>query len=305
MSPLVSVWMVTYNHEDFIAKALDSVLSQRTNFHFEIVIGEDCSTDNTRAIIRDFEQRFPGRITPIYHKTNVGASRNAYEFTLPTCKGKYIAVLEGDDFWTNDDKLQKQVDFLEANSDYSACGHQAHVFYEDASVSSKSFGEDIDQTFDPIDFVQHRKFHTSSLMYRKAILTENGPFPLTIISADRAIFAMLSSFGKIGYMKESMCVYRKGSGGISTKVTSADLQRDLAMIPWLKKANAKFPIRRLKTFIHLTVYTYPLQVTYWHLVKHSFLFCINSFSYFPKNLGDLKFGVKEFFRIIIKKIRKK
>jgi glycosyltransferase involved in cell wall biosynthesis len=118
MEPLVSVWMITYNHEKYIAQALDSVLMQKTSCCYEIVIGEDCSTDDTRAILKTYESNYPHIIKPVYYKENVGAFRNAYEFTLPLCKGKYIACLEGDDYWIDPYKLQKQVDFLEANSDY-------------------------------------------------------------------------------------------------------------------------------------------------------------------------------------------
>ncbi|MFT5777410.1 MAG: glycosyltransferase involved in cell wall biosynthesis [Crocinitomicaceae bacterium] len=303
-TPLVSVWMVTYNHEKFIAKALDSVLAQKTDFDFEIVIGEDCSPDNTRAILKEYESKHSDLIRPIYHEKNVGASRNAYEFTLPKCRGKYIAVLEGDDYWTDAHKLQKQIDFLEANPDYSACGHQAEVIYDDQSNESKIFGIEEDATYVATDFIQHRKFHTSSLVYQHSILRDNGAFPLGIISADRAIFAMLSSFGKIKYMHESMCIYRKGSGGMSTTLTSADLQRDLKMIPWIRKANKSFPVYQLKSFIHLCVYSYPTKLSRWHLWKHYFLFGFYSFSYFPKNLGDLKYGTSEFFRRLFNRKKK-
>lgn len=134
MKPLVSVWMVTYNHEKYIAEALESVLMQQTNFDFEIVIGEDCSTDQTRSIIKNYENKYPNIIFPIYHDKNVGANRNAYEFTFPLCKGKYIACLEGDDYWTDPFKLQKQVDFLEQNKDYVICGHWRKIVDEKSNL---------------------------------------------------------------------------------------------------------------------------------------------------------------------------
>ena len=117
---LLSVYIITYNHERYIAQAIDSVLMQKTNFEFEIVIGEDSSTDNTRDIIQSYISRYPDKIRLITSNKNVGAGRNAVR-TLKACKGKYIASLEGDDYWITKDKLQKQVDILEQHSNYSMC----------------------------------------------------------------------------------------------------------------------------------------------------------------------------------------
>lgn len=111
--PTVSVWIVAYNHERFIRQCLESVMMQQTDFDFDVIIGEDCSTDNTRAIIKEFEARYPNIIKPIYHDKNVGAYRNAYEYCYPRLAGKYIACLEADDYWTHKHKLQMQVHALE------------------------------------------------------------------------------------------------------------------------------------------------------------------------------------------------
>lgn len=119
--------MVTYNQEKYIAQALESALMQRTNFNFEIIIGEDCSTDSTGTIVREYESKYPNIICAIYQEKNVGRERNIYELTLPTCKSKYIAYLEGDDYWTDSFKLQKQVDFLEANPEYSVTFHRCKI----------------------------------------------------------------------------------------------------------------------------------------------------------------------------------
>jgi glycosyltransferase involved in cell wall biosynthesis len=114
----LSVAMITYNHERFITQALESVLAQRVNFDYEIVVGEDCSTDDTRAIVMYFHRRYPGRIVPLLREKNIGGARNI-ELTLAACRGQYVAMLEGDDYWTCEDKLQRQVDFLDANPDYA------------------------------------------------------------------------------------------------------------------------------------------------------------------------------------------
>lgn len=112
----VSVLMLAYNHENYIRQALDSVVSQRTDFRFEVVIGEDCSTDATRQIIREYAERYPDLVKPLFRKKNLGASKNLVS-TLRRCGGEYIAFLEGDDCWVDRDKLRKQADYLDAHSE--------------------------------------------------------------------------------------------------------------------------------------------------------------------------------------------
>ena len=112
-----SVLMITYNHEKYFAKAIESVLMQKTNFDYEIVIGEDCSTDSTREIVLDYKAKHDDKIKLLLQEKNIGMMLNFID-TLKTCTGKYIALLEGDDYWTDPYKLQKQVDFLEANPNY-------------------------------------------------------------------------------------------------------------------------------------------------------------------------------------------
>jgi glycosyltransferase involved in cell wall biosynthesis len=116
--PLVSIKMITYNHAPFIAQAIEGVLQQKTNFPFELVIGEDCSTDGTREIVFDYKEKFPDIIRVITSEKNVGMKKNSLR-VLNACRGKYFAFCEGDDYWQNPDKMQKQVDYLESHPE---CG---------------------------------------------------------------------------------------------------------------------------------------------------------------------------------------
>jgi len=116
-TPLVSVKMITYNHEPFIAQAIEGVLMQKTDFPIELIIGEDCSTDRTREIVVDYQKKHPDIIRVIISDKNVGMHKNGQR-SEKVCRGKYIAYCEGDDYWIEPLKLQKQVDFLEANPDY-------------------------------------------------------------------------------------------------------------------------------------------------------------------------------------------
>lgn len=114
---LVSVAVITYNMENYLRPLLDSILKQKVDFEYEIVIDDDCSPDNSREIIKEYQKRYPKIIKPCYRDKNVGGSRNMFG-VMQQCQGKYIAILEGDDFWEDEYKLQYQVDFLESHPEY-------------------------------------------------------------------------------------------------------------------------------------------------------------------------------------------
>src|SRR3984885_13749881 len=159
----LSVAMITYNHERFIGQALESVLAQRVNFDYEIVIGEDCSTDGTREIIMDFCRRYPKQVLPLLRDTNVGAMRNL-EATLATCRGQYVALLKGDDYWTTSDKLQKQVDFLDVHPDRAICCSRVRFLYEPDS-------ENFDVKFDVYPMCPAGPYTVEDLFKRNFVMT--------------------------------------------------------------------------------------------------------------------------------------
>jgi glycosyltransferase involved in cell wall biosynthesis len=141
---LVSVKMITYNHAPYIAQAIEGVLEQQTNFPFELVIGEDCSTDGTREIVFEYQKKYPDVIRVITSESNVGMKRNGYR-TTKVCRGEYIAFCEGDDYWHDPSKLQKQVDYLES---HPGCG----LVYSDYDVYHIDSGKRIG------DFIKYRKW---------------------------------------------------------------------------------------------------------------------------------------------------
>ena len=139
--PKVSVMIITYNHEKYIAQALESVLMQQTDFHFEINVIEDASTDRTQEIVMRYVRQYPDIVKPFFNAKNIGfkvTQKNFYRGYL-TLTGDYLAILEGDDYWTSPHKLQKQVDFLEANPDFALCGHNTIKSYEDGSQEPHRF----------------------------------------------------------------------------------------------------------------------------------------------------------------------
>ena len=115
--PFVSVKTITYNHEEYIARCIEGIVNQKTNFSFEYIIGEDCSTDDTLKIVQEYADKYPDIIRVITSESNVGACENDHRTDM-ACRGKYVAFCEGDDFWTDPHKLQKQVDFLETHPEY-------------------------------------------------------------------------------------------------------------------------------------------------------------------------------------------
>lgn len=120
---MVSVVMITYNHEEFISEALNSILTQQVDFRYEIIVGDDASTDKTSDIVMEYYRKYPNIIVPVLREENLGSTMNGYDI-LMRAKGKYIALLEGDDYWTDPQKLKLQVDFLENNEIYVACTHK-------------------------------------------------------------------------------------------------------------------------------------------------------------------------------------
>ena len=139
--PIVSIRCLAYNHKKYISRALDSFLSQRTSFPFEIIVHDDASTDGTTDIIREYEEKYPSIVKPIYEKENMYSKDwNCVEKSIDACiKGKYVAICEGDDYWCDPLKLQKQVEFMERHSNCYLCTHNTKFHYVDGSKKDHNF----------------------------------------------------------------------------------------------------------------------------------------------------------------------
>ena len=126
----LSVVCITYNHEKFIRRALDGFVMQRTNFSFDVLIHDDASTDRTADIIREYEQKYPDLFTVIYEKENQWKKKDiCRDIVFPKVRGEYVALCEGDDYWTDPLKLHKQVEFLETHPEYAICFHPVTVVW--------------------------------------------------------------------------------------------------------------------------------------------------------------------------------
>ena len=213
--PLVSIFSLAYNHEAYIEKAIESWLMQKTNFRFEAVIGEDNSTDGTRDIVFRYAEKYPDIIKVITSEKNVGMRANSIR-TRKACSGKYMAFCEGDDYWTDPTKLQQQVDFLEANPDFSICFHDAIVLWDDKSEKPDYFvPEDQKEVSTTEDVIGGWFIPTASMMLRRDYQVNLPDWFSNIYNGDWAIQMILSTKGKIKYIDELMSVYRKNEGGMA------------------------------------------------------------------------------------------
>jgi glycosyltransferase involved in cell wall biosynthesis len=204
----VSVSIITYNHEKFIRQTLDSVLMQDANFEYEIVIGEDCSTDNTRNILLEYQNLYPGKIRLLLSGKNQGLVRNFMQ-TCRSCEGEYVAMLDGDDYWTSSQKLQKQVDFLDQHMDYSICFHPLTMVFENSDKTGSVFPQLDRETYTLEDILYSNFIPSSSVMFRNGVFGEFPDWYQTFkIMEDWPIYTLIAQHGKIGFLKEVMGVYR-------------------------------------------------------------------------------------------------
>ncbi|MEN9919885.1 MAG: Spermidine N(1)-acetyltransferase [Bacteroidota bacterium] len=209
---LVSVFMLAYNHENFIKQAIEGIVTQKTNFSFELIIGEDCSTDNTRNLCIEYRNKYPEIIKLILPEKNLGAAANSVN-VLNACKGKYIAFCEGDDYWTDPNKLQKQVDFMESNPDYSIIYHRVNIFDQvSETLKLEELNKlDVEKTYTIENLSYGNLMHTASVMIRR----ENLKFEkleASKIVGDYFLWMLCANNGKIMYQPDVMAVYRIWEG---------------------------------------------------------------------------------------------
>lgn len=205
----VSVLMATYNHEKYIAQAIESVLLQQTDFEVNLLIGEDCSKDSTRQIIESYTKRFPKVIKPVYQEKNVGAGTNFAQL-YKMAKGDYIAELEGDDYWVDPLKLQKQLMFLETHNEYSMCFHNVIVFHQDGSQKAHPFhnSKAMRANYTLADFLQGNFIQACSVLYRKDCVPDMPSWINTMPMGDWPLNVLHAEKGNVGYIDEIMAVYR-------------------------------------------------------------------------------------------------
>ena len=215
--PIVSVCMITYGHEKFIKQAVINVLNQKVPFKYELIIANDCSPDNTETIIKEIiSSHHKGNLINYYsHKTNVGMMSN-FGFALKKCNGKYIALCEGDDYWSDSNKLKRQIDFLEQHNDYVLVGYNAKFNIngkETDELVRKTSQEYIDYTTS--DLISRNPFVTCGVVFKNIKMEKIDTILQHFIVGDKAVFTLLSFEGKCRFYSEPLGFYRKHENSVT------------------------------------------------------------------------------------------
>lgn len=219
VEPLVSVVCTAYNQEKYIRQCLDGFVMQETDFPIEIIVHDDASTDGTVAIIKEYEERYPGLFNNIYREENwYSQGKNIWEYLFTkVARGKYIALCEGDDYWIDPYKLQKQVDFLEGHPEYYVVGMRSLLFFQ--GLEYYSFYKDslhLRTSFVVSDYVKNILMHTSTFCIRKECITHNS-YLHDILQGDTSLIlhSYTTKISKIKVLKNFGSVYRKHVGGVT------------------------------------------------------------------------------------------
>lgn len=216
----ISACIITYNQAPFIRKCIEGALLQKTSFDYEIIIGDDNSTDGTFEICKWYADEFPDLIKLIRRPINVGMVGNWLK-TISECSGDYIAICEGDDFWIDENKLHQQADFLKTNPVYNISVHDVFYVNEYNQISTSRFTEprllDSSKTkYSLVDYIQNEcLFHTSSFMIKKSMMSSFPNFLDKVMSLDQAIFVLYCLDGFIHYINRPMSCYRIHAAGIT------------------------------------------------------------------------------------------
>lgn len=220
--------MVTYNHERYIGQAIESVLMQETSFPIELIVGEDCSKDGTRAVVRRYATQRPDIVRPILHERNVGMGANAAAVAA-ACRGEFIAVLEGDDYWTDPRKLQRQVEWLDAHPDANFCFHDVHVIRgETGEVLRRHCNPKPGSRVTISDLLAYNPVPTCSVVYRRLALPPMCEHIRKLGMQDWPSWIQLAERSYGGYLDETWGVYRlHGSGAWSTMTAERQYQSTL------------------------------------------------------------------------------
>lgn len=216
--PVVSVCCITYNHENYIAEAIDGFLMQKTDFPLEILIRDDCSTDRTAKIVKQYVDKYPQLIKPIYEKENTFSKgvipmQQLYKIA----KGEYLALCEGDDYWTDPLKLQKQVDFLINNPLFAGCFHDSMTIHEGKKSNQKNSrrigNKKIVEDVDLISIINENNIAMASIMFRN-FMEKIPKYRKETSKGDYALMIWIAEQGKIKYLPEVMSTYRIHDSGV-------------------------------------------------------------------------------------------
>ncbi len=255
MRPVVSVALITYNHEAYIEQAIESAVSQELMVPFEVIVGEDCSTDNTRSLVERFQRNYPDLIVPIFRQKRVGSNGNMLD-VFASAQGDYIAYLDGDDYWTDPRKLQKQLDLFTANPSYVICHHEARLQYEQLPVERSLYTGPLPSPVTGVDdLLPGCYIAPSTYMFPKRAL-QTPCWVGDLLCADWALHILLAMSGPIYYINEPMSVYRVHATGMWSRLGVPDrllgyLELYQALLKWTPlRSNKRLWVLWVRTGLH-------------------------------------------------------
>ena len=216
---LVAIRCITYNQEPYIRDCLEGFVMQKTNFKFVAIVHDDASTDNTATIIKEYAEKYPDIIKPIFETENQWSKKDGslgriMNAAIEATGAKYVAMCEGDDYWTDPYKLQKQVDFMEANLEYSLCFHKVKTLMVNTGEFKEEFLiEDMSGKSTILDLANGNYIHTPSVLYRRnKSVQEKYARMMPCLPGDYVLWMLLAETGDIYKLEDPMAVYRYGSG---------------------------------------------------------------------------------------------
>lgn len=292
--PLVSICCITYNHEKFIADAINGFLMQKTTFPFEIIIHDDASTDSTRDVILQYQSEYPDLIRTIFQTENQYSQGNhAFPFTFQAAKGKYLALCEGDDYWIDPYKLQKQVEFLENNPEYVACYHNYVGFWQDNSKPLYLREKEPWDTYTLADVIRCNSYYhknkatpgqTSTAVFKKSCISSLPDWCLQAYNIDIPLFIHIARFGLSKFISCPMSAYRNYPESLSRSQTGTHLL--VNRISMYKSINKDFK-KKYSKLINPIISRIYLRAAVSEINKEnkalSILYTVKSLIYFPRD----------------------
>jgi glycosyltransferase involved in cell wall biosynthesis len=239
----VTVLVTTYNHEKYIAQALDSVLMQKTNFDYKIIIGEDCSTDRTRSIVVDFQRRNPRKIRLLLPRKNLGcgSGNRIFAQAFESAQSQYVALLDGDDYWISPTKLQRQADFLDDHPECALCFHNAIRIYEDSNRAPLPYNLKSQKPVSVLEDIWRGNFIAGcAAMFRKDALGNFPEWYYALHYGDWPLYILCAQHGNIGYLDEILGVYRVHGKGLWSGLNSVQKLEGLIAFYQTMNANLNF-----------------------------------------------------------------
>ncbi len=296
---MVSIRCLAYNQEAYIRQCLDGFVMQQTNFRFEAIVHDDASTDHTADIIREYAKKYPNIIKPIYETENQYSKQDGSlrRIMNDACKGKYIAMCEGDDYWTDPLKLQKQVDFLEEHPDFSLCFHNVKIWKQKEGVLVDDFiTRDVYSETDIYELAKGNYIHTPSVVFRNDKRVFDSFSKMGKISVgDYPLWMLSAQYGKIKKMGECMVIYRYGSGYWSTE---NDFKKIITWMQMIAKLIVVLDGEKVKMILEEQNRNYSRQIhDMYEKANVNYMSLLNSQSYRLGNFLLKPFRIlKKFFK---------